>query len=68
MKTFTEILPAAWACALINDDTSGLSHDEEMEMDDAVGHLPAPIGCSDESFQHKYNGVLTDCLEYTFPA
>ena len=71
------ILPAHWASALINADTSGLSDDEEKELDDAMRYLGQgkrfgnAIACTDEpQFRvcHNAAGVLAcDCLTFTFP-
>ena len=75
METKTYWLPAHWASALINGDTTGLDDADENMLDwvmTAEG-LPAPIDCGEEPEFLKYHdaqpyGVLAcDCLEYTFP-
>lgn len=75
MDTQTYWLPAHWASALINGDTTGLDDADENILDwvmTAEG-LPAPIACGEEVSFLKYHdaqpyGVLAcDCLEYTFP-
>jgi hypothetical protein len=75
MDTRTYWLPAHWASALVNGDTTGLDDADENMLDwvmTAEG-LPAPIACGEEPEFRKYHdaqpyGVLAcDCLEYTFP-
>ena len=75
MDTQTYWLPAHWASALINGDTTGLEDDDEKMLDLVIKaeELPSPIGCGEEAEFRKYHdaqpyGVLAcDCLEYTFP-
>jgi len=75
MKTKTYWLPAHWASALVNGDTTGLDDADENMLDWVMTSegLPAPIGCGEEVSFLKYHdaqpyGVLAcDCLEYTFP-
>ena len=75
MGTKTYWLPADWASALINGDTTGLTDTDENMLDwvmTAEG-LPTPIDCGEEVSFLKYHdaqpyGVRAcDCLEYTFP-
>lgn len=75
MKTETYILPAYWACALINADYSGLEDAdiEEIEIFEADNKEDncrfACIGCSDEQYftwRNDANNLGCDVLEYTF--
>lgn len=71
-KLITEVasLPAHWASALINGDTSGLEDDDEAELDAWVAAHPyygECLGCSEYPDLTQYEGLLTDCLDYTFP-
>lgn len=79
LQETTYILPAHWAGVLINLDYSGLSDDEENQLDSFIDgefgeHLFCTVNVSEDaepSF-YKYHdaqpyGVLAcDCLEYTF--
>jgi hypothetical protein len=70
MKTETVTLPAYWASALINNDSSGLSNSEFQLLDRWLTRNPeygTCLSCSDDSFIHRYDGRLADCLEYVFP-
>lgn len=70
MITQTVTLPAYWASALINNDMSGLSNTEYQLLDRWLTANPEYgdcLSCSDESFTQRYDGLLTDCLEYVFP-
>ncbi len=75
MKTKTYWLPAHWASALVNGDTTGLDDADENMLDWVMTaeDLSAPIACGEEVSFLKYHdaqpyGVLAcDCLEYTFP-
>jgi hypothetical protein len=70
MYTENEILPAYWASALINGDTSGLEDDEEAELDAWIAAHPyygACLGCYEHTYLTQYEGLLTECLDYTFP-
>jgi hypothetical protein len=71
-KIYTEDvkLPAAWASALINDDYSGLSDSEAADVNAWVRDNPHYGGCftcSDYAELSRFDGLLTDCLIYTFP-
>lgn len=81
MKTISYTLPAYWASALVNGDTSGLSDTEknniaawrETVAQDISGDC---LTCSDEpafitrfhDAIEMYEGLITECLIYTFPA
>jgi hypothetical protein len=61
-------LPASWASALVNNDWSGL---EYRNPDDAAKAKAwqlesglSVLSCGDESFIARYEGLLTECLEY----
>lgn len=69
---FTEYtLPAHWASALINADTSGMTDEEEQELTqwleaEKPGYC---VGCSDEAFFKWRNDATSlggDCLTYAF--
>jgi hypothetical protein len=66
----TEVLPAAWASALINGDFSGVDFDgyglEIRAFITARPECAAPVGCSEESYPAIFNGLLTDCLDYFY--
>jgi hypothetical protein len=71
-KIYTETvtLPACWASALINGDYSCLDDDEERVVNDwsaAHPHYDGCFDCSDYPELAQYDGLLTDCLTYTFP-
>ncbi len=70
IQTHTVTLPAYWASALINNDMSGMSHADRTELQAWESNHPeygAALDCSTESFIQRYDGRLTDCLEYVFP-
>lgn len=73
METYTATLPALWASALINGDTSGFSDEEEREFDSFIAANPEyadPVGCSDEPEFTKYHDapsvLACDCLVFTY--
>ena len=74
MQTVTYILPDFWASALVNDDATGLTDDEEDQLNEwLLDYKPGPcIGVSEEpEFKNRHDatdaGVLAcDCLTYTF--
>ena len=49
IKTEEFLLPAHWACYLINGDASGLTDAEQAEIEEwEIAHAPGPcIGCED---------------------
>ncbi len=71
MKTKNYTLPAAWASALVNGDTSGLDPDEKAELA-AWLETERPgecLTCSEISFPACFGEppLLRGCLEYVFP-
>ncbi len=66
-----EDLPAWWASALINGDSSGLRRepDDLAEFQEWAGqnpHLLNPVSCSGESFLGRWNGITCELLTYTY--
>ncbi len=66
----TYLLPVYWACALINDDYTGLSDEEENQIKDFLktteGH-PVSVDFETEGF-YRHNDARTlpgNCAEYT---
>lgn len=70
MKTETHTMPATWASALINNDRSGLDHSGDGPEFDAYmranPELRNPVLCGENTFNVFFNGLLTECLEYSF--
>jgi hypothetical protein len=68
MKTIKAELPAAWASYLINDDCSGLEHNEAHEIHACLEDMELNncIDVSEETFPLRFNGLLTECATYTF--
>lgn len=64
IETYT--LPAYWASALINNDWSGLKEQEQNDLHYWLADNGCPdfVSCSEESFINRFNGLITDCLEY----
>lgn len=68
MEIVTVVLPASWAPALVNNDWSGLEYDDPdgaakakaWQMESGLSVL----SCGEESFIARYEGLLTECLEY----
>jgi hypothetical protein len=61
--------PEHWASALFNGDFSGFSDDDQTEFDAWFADSPEMlnvVGCSDESFIGRFNGLQTDLLTYTY--
>jgi hypothetical protein len=65
MKTYTETLPAHFASALINNDSSGLSPEELEELDDIQQLNYNAVDCS-ESYTGSFNGKICQVCEFTF--
>lgn len=70
MKTMTVTLPALWASALVENEWSGLNFhapDEAERVKTWLHNNPdlRVISCSDEQFVGQYEGITTECLEYT---
>lgn len=71
METIELTLPEYWACALVNGDFSGLSKEEEQEIEEffECGYYGHCFGVSDEPFftnWHDAGRYGADCLVYTF--
>lgn len=72
IKTETYILPSYWASALINDDYSGLSEQDEQDLNKWLKRVKAGycVGCSDEPyFIHGHDANRnqgSDVLEFYF--
>lgn len=74
MEESTYLLPAHWAPALVNDDWTGLSEQDEEQLNRLlVGEeLPMAASCSEESQFTRHHdarpyGVLScECLTFTF--
>ena len=70
MKTDSVDLPAAWAPGLINKDFTGYKESERKEIEQWVMDNPQfgdALGCSDHPSVQKIDGLLTECLTFTFP-
>ena len=76
-QVITLTLPAHWASALINMDSSGLDVREDAAIDatskSAGFSLYSAVSCSDESFIARWHdakgyaeGLQCECLEYYF--
>lgn len=68
MEIVTTLLPAAWASALINNDWSGLGYCDPQgavaaKFWQAENGL-AVLSCNDTPLVMRYDGLLTECLEY----
>lgn len=69
VNIITVIAPSYWASALANNDWSGLSKEDVLELTewlDKNQDLVSCMCCSDDPFNAYYNGVLCEMLEYTF--
>jgi hypothetical protein len=75
MKTVTYILPAYWASALVNADSSGLSDDDEKELNawhekalkrHGTLHCTCPDGEPYFASRNDAGTLAGDVLEYTF--
>jgi hypothetical protein len=71
INTTEYTLPAHWASALINGDTSGMEDAEEREMDAWLAHEKPGwcVGCTEEAEFCWSNDAGTlggDCLTFTF--
>ena len=65
-----EMLPGYWASYLINGDASGLTELELEEVDAWLDNHPEYGGClsiEGEPELHRFNGLLTEVMEYHFP-
>ena len=76
IETTVYTLPSHWACALINDDQTGLEVDDIVQLNQFMRGegLGAPLDISEEGHFCVFHdargyGVLPcDCSDYTFPA
>lgn len=64
-------LPVYWAGALINDDYTGLSDEEEQEIDDFIKHAdgyPVSVEWETEGFYHfnDVNAIAGNCANFIF--
>ena len=71
MNTDTRILPAHWACPLINGDYSGLDVGEEHDVDDFIDSEPTLREClavGEVYFARRNdaNNLAGDVAEFTF--
>lgn len=68
MEIVTVTLPAHWASALINDDWSGLEYAAPDEAAKAKAWQMesglSVLSCGEQQFVARFDGVLTECLEY----
>jgi hypothetical protein len=70
-RLITYLLPVYWACALINDDYTGLSEEEERQIKDFLQiseGRPASVNFETEGFyRHNDAGTLPgNCAEFIF--
>ena len=69
MKTETYVLPSHWASALINDDYSGYTDEEAMEIKDFCEDLGPCLDVTDEeefSWTNDANGLGGSVATFTF--
>jgi len=64
---------SAYLCALINDDRSGLSDQDESLLNDFIDDLPAQNGSWDydpeaetDFVRDEVSGLAADCIECTY--
>jgi len=60
--------PAHWASAFINGDTSGLEDDDLAEFEawcEANPELTNVVGCGEDTFIGRFNGLQCELVEYT---
>ncbi|MCD8252730.1 MAG: hypothetical protein LUD40_12395 [Phocaeicola dorei] len=67
----TYLLPVYWACALINDVHTGLTEEDEKEINNFLGTAqgrPVSVDFETEGFyRHNDAGTLPgNCAEFTF--
>lgn len=70
IHTISVKLPSHWASALVNGDFSGLSDNEEKQVLDFLTenpHLGPCFDCGNATELGRYEGLLCDLLDYTFP-
>lgn len=68
----TRILPSHWACALINNDWSGMD-DDEAALKAYLAECPAdgaPVDCEDAGFRRHHDAAAyvrdCDCEEFVY--
>lgn len=72
MEQITYRLPAEYVCALVNDDYSGLSDEDEKELNEWIervkpGHCCAPDGEPFLANGHAINRYqMADCYDVVF--
>lgn len=68
MEIVNVVLPAAWACALLKDEWAKLERKDPAEAGRARVWLHnsglTVLSCGSHPFIARYDGVLTQCLEY----
>ena len=67
----TYLLPVYWACALVNDDYTGLSDEEEKQINDFLETAEGrPVDVDFETvgfYHHNDAGTLPgNCANFTF--
>lgn len=70
IQTETVTLPAYWASALINGDYSGCDKQESRDINAWLRenpHYGPCFDCSEETDFKVFDGLLTECAEFTFP-
>lgn len=70
MKTDTVVLPAYWASALINRDYTAYSEQDRKEINEWIAENPqfgSALSCGEHTLMEQLDGLLTECLEFTFP-
>ncbi len=72
MREFTAIAPSAWAPYLLNGDASSLNSQEFLACHAWLMRSPLGKGACEFPVSRKpaglrqFEGLLTDCYEYTF--
>lgn len=69
--SITYLLPVYWACALINDDYSALTEEEEKQIEDFLETAEGrPVSADFETegfYRHNDAGTLPgNCIEFIF--
>jgi hypothetical protein len=68
IKTETYHLPSYWASALINADESGLTDQEQSDINKWVADTKPGycVGCSEDSYFGQFNGLGCELLDFYF--
>lgn len=74
MRIESVLLPSHWASALINGDRSGMSDEEEAELDRILELHPEwalPVDCKEYGFAWwhdatRYGVLAGDCMIYSY--